>query len=180
MAWSSKEKGKSYVKWRCVNRIENGPAACDAETISEKELQNAVIRAINKTLGGKDIMLEKLKKNVESVLLEDKCVTTEYIDSRLAELQDEIVKAVGDQNKIDRIAEEIDDLRAKKSTLLKSAERDALMDGIGEMRIFLEQQTSRTTEYDERLVRRMIEKIVVFSDRFEFTFKSGTSITLKR
>lgn len=33
--------------------------------------------------------------------------------------------------------------------------------------------------YDEQLVRRMIGKIVVFLDRFEFTFKSGTSITLK-
>lgn len=181
VAWSSKEKGKSYVNWRCVNRIENGPTVCDAETISEQEIQNAVVRAINKTLGGKDIMLEKLKKNVESVLLDDKCVTTEYLDSRLAELQEELVKAVGNQDRIDKIAEEIDDLRTKKSTLiLKSAERDALMDRIEEMRIFLEQQTSRITDYDEQLVRRMIEKIVVFPDRFEFTFKSGTSITLKR
>ncbi len=74
-------------------------------------------------------MLEKLKKNVESVLLDDKYVITEYIDSRLAELQEELVKAVGDQDRIDKIAEEIDDLRTKKSTLiLKSAERDALMD----------------------------------------------------
>lgn len=70
--------------------------ACDAETISEQELQNAVVRVINKTLGGKDIMLEILKKNVESVLLDDKCVTTEYIDKRLAELQEELVKAVGE------------------------------------------------------------------------------------
>lgn len=113
--------------------------------------------------------------------LDDKCVTTEYIDTRLAELQEELVKAVGEQDKIDRIAEEIDDLRSKKSTLLhKSAERDALMDRIEEMRIFLEQQTSRITDYDEQLVRRMIEKIVVFPNRFEFTFKSGTSNTLKR
>lgn len=105
-------------------------------------------------------MLEKLKKNVESVLLDDKYVITEYIDSRLAELQEELVKAVGDQDRIDKIAEEIDDLRTKKSTLiLKSAERDALMDRIEEMRSFLEQQTSRITEYDEQLVRRMIEKM---------------------
>ena len=47
-------------------------------------------------------MLEKLKKNVESVLLDDKYVITEYIDSRLAELQEELVKAVGDQDRIDK------------------------------------------------------------------------------
>ena len=34
VAWSSKKKGKGYVNWRCVNRIENGPTVCDAETIS--------------------------------------------------------------------------------------------------------------------------------------------------
>lgn len=125
-------------------------------------------------------MLEKLKKNVESVLLDDKYVITEYIDSRLAELQEELVKAVGDQDRIDKIAEEIDDLRTKKSTLiLKSAERDALMDRIEEMRIFLVQQTSRITEYDEQLVRRMIEKIVVFPDRIEITFKSEQVLHLK-
>lgn len=49
-------------------------------------------------------MLEKLKKNVESVLLDDKYVITEYIDSRLAELQEELVKAVGYQDRIDKIA----------------------------------------------------------------------------
>lgn len=179
VAWNSKERGQSYVNWRCANRIENGPSICNADTISERELQNAVVRAINKTLGGKDIMLEKLKKNVESVLLEDKCITTEYIDSRLIELQEELVKAVGNQDKIDKIAEEIDDLHSKKSALLlKAAERDTLMDRIEEMRTFLEQQTSRITEYDEQLVRRMIEKIIVFPDKLEFTFKSGTSITL--
>ena len=125
-------------------------------------------------------MLEKLKKNVESVLLDDKYVITEYIDSRLAELQEELVKAVGDQDRIDKIAEEIEDLRTKKSTLiLKSAERDVLMDRIEEMRIFLEQQTSRITEYDEQLVRRMIEKIVVFPDRIEITFKSEQVLHLK-
>lgn len=49
-------------------------------------------------------MLEKLKKNVDSVLLDDKYVITEYIDSRLAELQEELVKAVGYQDRIDKIA----------------------------------------------------------------------------
>lgn len=94
-------------------------------------------------------------------------------------MQEELVKAVGNQDKIDKIAEEIDDLHSKKSALLlKAAERDTLMDRIEEMRTFLEQQTSRITEYDEQLVRRMIEKIIVFPDKLEFTFKSGTSITL--
>ena len=42
---------------------------------------------------------------------------------------------------------------------------------INEMRHFLQMQTSRITEYDEQLVRRLIEKITVYDDKliFEFT-----------
>lgn len=106
---------------------------------------------------------------------------TEYIDKRLVDLQGESVKAVGNQKLIDKIAEEIDDLREKKENMaFQRADRDALKDRIKEMREFLKTQTSRITEYDEQLVRRMIEKIIVFPDRLEFTFKSGTSIKLKR
>ena len=35
-------------------------------------------------------------------------------------------------------------------------------------------------EYDETLVRRMIEKITVYEDRFTVEFKSGTSVDVKR
>ena len=39
--------------------------------------------------------------------------------------------------------------------------------------------TSRD-EFDEQMVRRLIEKISFFSDHLEFTFKSGMTIKLKR
>ena len=66
-----KARGNNYTNWRCATRVEKGPTICQAETISEKELQNAVVRAINKTLGGRDILLEKLRQNIESVMLDD-------------------------------------------------------------------------------------------------------------
>lgn len=51
---------------------------------------------------------------------------------------------------------------------------------IEEMRQFLQTQSSRVTEYDEKMVRRLIEKITVFDYKFIFEFKSGMSIELKR
>lgn len=41
---------------------------------------------------------------------------------------------------------------------------------------FLQTQSSRVTEYDEQMVRRLIEKITVFDDKLIFKFKSGMSI----
>ena len=72
-------------------------------------------------------------------------------------------------------------MREKKATVLsKNAEQDMLRKRINEMRHFLQTQTSRITEYDELLVRRLIEKITVYDDKLIFEFKSGMTIDLKR
>ena len=84
LAW--KARGASYNKWRCASRIEKGPNGCDADSISEVELQNAVMRAINKTLGGREEFLVQLQHNIEDVLNGDSTATLEYIDQRMEEL----------------------------------------------------------------------------------------------
>ena len=60
IAWNN--RGKHSTVWRCVNRVEHGPDCCDAPTVQEEELQNAVVKAINTALGGKDEMLTALEK----------------------------------------------------------------------------------------------------------------------
>lgn len=81
----------------------------------------------------------------------------------------------------DVIAKEIDALREKKAAVVtKDAEQEMLRKRINEMRHFLQTQTSRITEYDEQLVRRLIEKITVYDDKLIFEFKSGMTIELKR
>ena len=78
-------------------------------------------------------------------------------------------------------AKEIDALREKKATVVtKDAEQEMLRKRINEMRHFLQTQTSRITEYDEQLVRRLIEKITVYDDKLIFEFKSDMTIELKR
>lgn len=180
VAW--KARGASYNKWRCASRIEKGPKnGCDAEAISESEIQKAVMRAINKTLGGREEFLVQLQHNIEDVLNGDSTATLEYIDQRMAELQEKLVMCVNKNAEYDAIAKEIDALREKKAAVVtKDAEQEMLRKRINEMRHFLQMQTSRITEYDEQLVRRLIEKITVYDDKLIFEFKSGMTIELKR
>ena len=35
------------------------------------------------------------------------------------------------------------------------------------------------TEYDEQLVRRLIEKVTVYNERFEVEFKSGVTVDVE-
>lgn len=72
-------------------------------------------------------------------------------------------------------------MREKKATVAtKDAEQEMLRKRINKMRHFLQTQISRITEYDEQLVRRLIEKITVYDDKLIFKFKSGMTVELKR
>ena len=68
----------------------------------------------------------------------------------------------------------------KQNALVESVEREGLKQRIKEMREFLEQQSTEVTEYDELLVRRLIEKVTVYGERFEVEFKSGTKVDVER
>ena len=63
----------------------------------------------------------------------------------------------------------------KQNVLVESAEREGLKQRIREMREILEQQSTEVTEYDELLVRRLIEKVEVYDERFEVWGKGGCS-----
>ena len=68
----------------------------------------------------------------------------------------------------------------KQNVLVESAEREGLKQRIREMREILEQQSTEATEYDELLVRRLIEKVEVYDERFEVEFKSGAKVDVVR
>ena len=68
----------------------------------------------------------------------------------------------------------------KQNALVESAEREGLKQRIRDMREFLEQQSTEVTEYDELLVRRLIERVTVYDERFEVEFKSGTKVDVER
>jgi len=54
--------------------------------------------------------------------------------------------------------------------------RDDLRKRNAEMSIFLRKQPTVIKEYDEKLVRRLIDKVMVHEDRFEVVFRSGVMV----
>lgn len=174
-------KNNQSASWKCATRVEKGPAACGAPLVPERELQNAVLRGINMVLSGRDNMMTKLKENIERVLLEEDSATIEVIDVKLEVLQQELIKKAGAKQDYEDLADEIDALRNKRlETMTEKAEREGLKMRIQEMKEFLENQTDRISEYDEQLVRKMIEKITIYDDKFVIEFKSGTSLDVRR
>jgi superfamily I DNA/RNA helicase len=132
-------------------------------------------------IGKKDETLEVLKDNIASVLTLDDENSTETIDSELKKLQIELLKKANAHEDYDKITEEIERLRDEKDMLLlNKAENEGLKMKISEMQEFLDKQNQKTKEYDEELVRRMVERITVYEEYFTIEFKSGVSIEILR
>lgn len=96
------------------------------------------------------------------------------IDKRLKELQTELLKLATSNADYEKVGDEIYRLRDEKQKLMvANVNRDELKNRIADMGAFLKEQPTVLTEYDEPLVRRLIEKVTVHEDKFTVEFKSG-------
>lgn len=179
IAWNN--RGKHSIVLRCCTRVEYGPAACDAPTIQESNLQNAVVKAIHEVLGEKDAVLPILEMNIVEVLSNDSSSEVSEIDRRLGELQQELLRLANSKNDYTDLSDEIYRLREERQAILvQDAECDRKRQRIEEMKAFLEEQADLPAEYNEQLVRRLIEKVTVFDEKITIRFKSGVEIDVEK
>lgn len=172
-------RGCKSTVWRCVSRVlkKSSGIDCPARTIHEEDLQNAVVTAVNDAWARRDMVIPALQENIRSVLCEDTGNLLEEVDLEIKEKQEELLSAGKDQAKIDEIGDAIIELREKRQEILTSAARNVeRQERIDTLTSFLEEQSTAVTEYSEVLVRRLIEKIVVYDEKLVVEFKSGLSV----
>ena len=170
-------RGYKSIVWRCVSRLEEKGSECTAPTINEETLQTAVVKAINELLANKEPFLQALQKNIATILNEENDNATNDIDSKLEELQQQLLIQAKSKNDYEDVADEIYHLRElKQNALVENAEREGKRQRIAEMTDFLNKQSAELEEYDEQLVRRLIEKVTIYEDKLTVEFKSGIEI----
>jgi site-specific DNA recombinase len=136
-----------------------------------------LVTAINQTLCDKDTFLTTLRDNISTVINRESDKALADIDKRLEELQTELLKLATSNADYEKVGDEIHHLRdQKQKLLLESANRDELKKRIADMSTFIKKQSTALAEYDEQLVRRLIEKVRVYEDKFTVEFKSGMTV----
>lgn len=154
-------RGCKSIVWRCESRLQNTGIACRARTVNE------------------DGYMEILQNNIATVIRNDASASTADIDARLLELQKELLKKANNRDAYDNVADEIFQLRELKAkSETDSILRDEKLARITQLCDFLKGQPQEITDFDESLVRRLIQKITVFEDHFIVEFKSGVSIDI--
>lgn len=134
----------------------------------------------NRRFSGKAHRGKQLQANIAKAVVSVDILSPDGIQARLEELQKELIKKANNKQDYDAIADEILRLREQKEqSEVDSHRREETMNRIKELQDFISKQKTDSTEFDEVLVKKLIEKITVFADRFTVKFKSGLAIDIE-
>lgn len=174
--------GRKSIVWRCISRLEPTSAEknCTNRTVNELLLQEITVKAFNQILTERDIFLKTLQQNIAKAVVSADTLSPGGIQARLEELQKELIKKANNKQDYDAIADEIFRLRdQKEQSELDTHHREEAMNRIKELQDFIAGQETDITEFDEALVKKLIEKITVFTEHFTVEFKSGITIEIE-
>lgn len=171
--------GEKKIYWRCLNRIEHGSKYCTKSIgIEEKNLQNTICRAISEVMPNREEMLKAIKATLEFAISGEKETLNKYnIELNIKQLQDEAdmlmeraMKTEGDQERyfaeIEKLYDKIKALREQLELVQCYApgttSENAELKRISEI---FENESFDFSEYDDLIIRRIVECIKVMHDR---------------
>lgn len=180
--WS--KYGEKKVVWRCENRLRNGTRYCkDSPTIEENVLHRAVLYAINQVVENKGDFVQIFRKNVVTALTqgtEDSEYTEEKkkLQKAMAELIQEQAQQNGDETAFEERCQAITaQIEALEMKQIKAASRGKNSRKMEAIEGFLKKVEPVLTEYDDKLVRQLIQNVYVVNARkIEVVFKSGIRV----
>ena len=177
IAWNN--RGKKYTVWRCCTRVTHGPDACHARTIKEEDLQEAVVEAINKLISESNELKEIIKENIEKAITGDGSSGIEEIDKEMLKVQEELLKVANAKKDYTDLAGRVEELRnEKEKILLDLAEEKNEQSRLKELEEFLDNQELEIESYDEDLVRKLVDKVVVYDEELKIVLKSGVEVNV--
>ena len=180
--------------WRCLSRLESGTRKCaESPSIEESLLQNAVMKAIQTIAAGNGDFVGAFRQNIIRVIGNyGKTEEKDEYDDMIKAKQDEMVALITENAKAGEynewfdkhykaIADEIAELKEKQ---LEVRRRKKLVENcdkrLQEMDEFLQNTSQALPEFDNDLVRRLINNIKVISaDEITIQFKSGIVMNQK-
>lgn len=105
----------------------------------------------------------------------------EALADRMRQLQQELIDRTESGTNYDDLAEEILHLRElQEQTVMDDTARAAHRERIQELLHFINSQPRTITEFDEALVKKLLESVKVCKDFLEFRFKSGVTISVEK
>lgn len=183
-------KGQKKIVWRCINRLDFGRKYChNSPTIEESILQRAVMRAIMETAQQNLGVLQTLKVHIGMALetepTEDRSMELQIriaeIDAEfktmLAKISTETVDAF-DEEKAKQLMDEKVALQQQLADIQNGQlKREQTESRLNDIYAILDGLKNRPMEYDDQIVRQLLECITVDSkEQITVIFEGGLKV----
>ena len=187
--------GRKKIVWRCISRLDYGTKHCkDSITVEEEALHGAVVRALNRFHAeDESTYLTLMKATIGEAIginggSEEIDLLTRRIDTlnkRMLDLVNETVAAGKDvessEDEFKGISDQIEQLNRRIAAIQESIHKDGSRQArLEEIQNIIAERNANETQYDDSIVRQMIECIKVHSDgKLTIIFGGGYEIDEK-
>lgn len=181
--WS--RNGKKKIVWRCVSRLDYGKKYCkNSPSVEESRLHNAITAAITKKANSEEINIGGIMDHIESFGSRRDTDGIIQRQRRIAEIEkviDDLARLNSDEAQSGELDYKFSELYAElysvKDELEEMQSGASALDGdmLNEMREVVTGLKNHPVEYDDKVVRQLIDCIKVMSaDMIKICFKDGT------
>ena len=182
--------GKKRVVWRCISRLDYGNRYCKkSPTLHEDRLQRTIVKAINEHFGCKEDIQRMLENNMKAVISGAKTTEHNAAEQRLreiAEARNDIISLIASGTIIEDSFDDefrkmyIEEKELNNNIIKLKADSKLIcndLDGIESVLKVIKEIKFEITEYDDKLVRKLIECVrAVNKDTIEIIFKGSVAI----
>lgn len=173
--WS--KGGKKRVVWRCVSRLDYGTKYChNSPTLDEKPLQRSILAAINSVMSQKSALIRQITSAMEVELdpVPGESMSFAEIEQRLNELNDRTRELVAEAartkdadaytSQLREIMNEAAELKEKRARMEEQWQNNAqTARRIEDAAAAIEQASCHICEWDETLIRQLVDTVKVHS-----------------
>lgn len=181
--WS--RDGKKKIVWRCISRLDYGKKYCkNSPSVEESRLHNAIAAAITKKANSEEINIGGIMNHIESFGSRRDSDGIIQRQRRIAEIEkviDDLARLNSDEAQSGELDYKFSELYAElysvKDELEEMQSGASALDGdmLNEMREVVTGLKNHPVEYDDKVVRQLIDCIKVMSaDMIKICFKDGT------
>lgn len=187
VTWTA--SGQKKIVWRCINRLDYGKKYCKTSpTVDEIKLHSAIMRALNQfNEEDRSTYMALMKATISEALGLNRCSDEidllqrkiDALNKKMIELINDSVQSGDDMESREAEFKEISDTIALLKSRIATVEDSANTSGSTNERLeqiqkIIAQREQKRFEYDDSIVRQMIECIKVLPEgKLEIIFGGG-------
>ena len=187
VTWS--RNGVKRIVWRCISRLDYGKKYCkDSPTIFEDKLKEAIVRAVNKFNDQDNATYKALMRATigEALGLNSDPEEVDMLERKIEALNNKMLALVNEsvasgegieahESEFMSLSQELELLKQRIATIQESAAADSgEQDRLEQIQAIISERENHRMEYDDSIVRQMIECIKVYpGGKLEIIFGGG-------